>query len=338
MWKWSKWLWDRLGDVSLAKDILSGLGLLSFGVAMLTAAASFFLSQSRTVSGQIGIGLFVFGLTLVVVGVVRWWVRKNITLRIRSSVKTPDQLYIHPNPTYAVASQKDYKIDWAPTPYEYFKIRFSDYESAASTYPPGEAKESSVSLYITNVGPGPARHVRLIWSWNIDLLALIRAHKPFGKFAKETSPNSVILESDESWSHVAFSLKKQDELPSIAEGETICVRAPEEFNNAFSIYHLSYAKMLLSKKHRANKKIPDFKAIIASVGRFVMPMDAIKLRLSYHDGSSAFREAVFDIDADLWAIAFFKVGATAGQMEHDPHGVSVWVRNLRVAPSADTSA
>lgn len=241
-----------------------------------------------------------------------------------------DQLYLLKNQSPLDNTQKSYLIIWSPN--GYFSLAFSDYNSRARQWPPGEPQEKCLTLHLFNPGPSDVRHVRMQWDLSVDIPDLVRTSGLFEGFIEKLDADRIELFNDGvGWIGRPLATRDEMVVPLLKAGETVEAQAPEALNNAFAIYALAEAERISATP------IPDLggslrNAVLASQ-QDTIRMEPIIVTVAYETDEGP-RTQSFGVIGDLRGrVTTMSDKPDVGTADHyspETNGVTAWLDHMEV--------
>lgn len=247
--------------------------------------------------------------------------------RIRSepeAIKSPGELYLHNHQDIQNKAVKSYIISWSPGAYFFF--RFSDFESAAGNMPPKPPIEKCLTFYLSNVGPGPVRHVKIIWSLPTeDIPNLIKDTVLFGDTNRIIEDHTLLLFSEERASNIPLATIQLVEISKIEDGTTIEITPPTAFNCAWMIFALAKTKQF-------SAGTPPTTNMLDIMKYGTSPLSPIMIDLEFTNAEGKNKKLCYSIDGFIRP----NVGTMApkpnpgGTWEQEKDAITAWVDHIQI--------
>jgi hypothetical protein len=175
------------------------------------------------------------------------------------------QLAAHLFPDPQMQDEKAYYAYWASPKMIYGWFGDSASREAGTTPP----TEKSVTIYLTNSGPGDVRHIKILWGLHTKepIKNLIEQSGLFKGRITELHDNYlrfvVKREEGENSGGFSFSTIGRNEIPVIADGSTARAILPEAVKYALFLSTLAQAKMIINRRDELIKmthQMPPFES------------------------------------------------------------------------------
>ena len=242
----------------------------------------------------------------------------------------PDQLYLLKNSSLLDNIQKSYLIVWSPG--EYFTIIFSDYESRARQWPPGEPQEKFLTFHLFNPGPDDIRHVRMQWDLSVNIPDLVRFSGLFEGFIEKLNDDRIeLLNEGVGWIGRPLAISEETIVPLLRARDTVEVQAPEALNYAFAIYALAEAKRISATP------LPETggstRNSVLAFQQDTIHLEPLIISIAY-EAEEGLRNQSFGIIGDLRGM----VGTMSSKPDHgttdhyspEPGGITAWLDHIEV--------
>jgi hypothetical protein len=266
----------------------------------------------------LGVALFVWGIRI---NGRPWW-------RYRPWRPKLSQLYLYAQPGDP-EGEKSYLAVWSPK--NYFAPVFSDYESRASSWPPADPVEKDITLHLFNAGPDDVRHVQVTWDMGeIDIPALVADAGLFDGCIEAISNDRLELVADSGFAARPLAISRPTTIPLLRAGETISVRSPRPFTNAFAVRSLCQAK----SQNDAAVLPPagaGFREVVKHVNGQFVKIETINIDVQYAASDGSTGRQHFELIAWLcYAGTVSPVPNAEGAYEPELGGITAWIDHVRI--------
>lgn len=220
-----------------------------------------------------------------------------------------------------------YWAEWTPS--EATLISFRDYDSHR---PPGDPpKTRQLTFHLFNAGPADVRHIRLTWLLtDVDLSQLVEETKVFEGYVDKINQAqlSLIKESALQWIAMPISTEVQDSaIPILKAGESVTVRSPIAFTNAFVVYALAEARRLIDS-HRPPEDL-SMRSIARQLERSRVPVQDVTIHAQYETDDGVQRQT-FAMIGWLQGVGAVRSPMPRGSDEPSEGAIAAWVDYVEV--------
>lgn len=164
---------------------------------------------------------------------------------LRCLRRQPPSLYLSNIVHYPDLRGKMIGISWHPTELD-LEVRG---DLPYHTWPPEEPKETGLNFNALNVEADDLRHLQATWEIpGFNLVQSIKGDNFFGEaLASITADRLSLSIPTRAASRPVATKCKGGPIPLVKSGETVVIRAPEPFTNAFAIFLLLKARRLAKR-------------------------------------------------------------------------------------------